>query len=96
MQIIEVLQDNYILLHQIHLHLHKISDFKTQGSKQTKDKWSKEEDLLMDFAISLFGINYKAISQVVSSKSSAQVYQRLRYLRDRQLQQHNLLCKEEE
>ncbi|CAL5973657.1 SANT/Myb_domain [Hexamita inflata] len=95
MQINEVLRDNYILLHEIHLHLHQVNNLKYQSQKQIKDKWSKEEDLLMDLAISIFGINYKAISQVVTSKSSAQVYQRLRYLKDRQ-KLLNILCKDEE
>ncbi|CAL5973541.1 Homeobox-like_domain superfamily [Hexamita inflata] len=56
---------------------------KKQQNKRLRDKWSKEDDQLMDIAILIFGENICAISQVVISKSQAQVYQRLRYLKER-------------
>ncbi|CAL6009038.1 Homeobox-like_domain superfamily [Hexamita inflata] len=86
-QIIEALQANYTLLHQIHLHVHTI---KQQQYQRKKDKWSEEEDQLMSIAIQLYGYNIDAISLIVVSKSYAQVYQRLRYLRERSAKKFNL------
>ncbi|CAL6009012.1 SANT/Myb_domain [Hexamita inflata] len=81
----DVLCSNYLLLKQIHNYAHSISIYNKQV--QTRLKWTKEEDQIMDFAISLFGVNYKKIAEVVTSKTAAQVYQRLRYIKDRQLMQ---------
>ncbi|CAL6084002.1 Homeobox-like_domain superfamily [Hexamita inflata] len=85
-QIVQALQANYVLLHQIHLQKHinrfMINKQKQQHIRKT-DKWSQEEDQLMDIAILIYGENVTAISQYVASKSQAQVYQRLRYLRER-------------
>ncbi|CAL5973733.1 SANT/Myb_domain [Hexamita inflata] len=83
MNILDALKDNYLVLNQIHQYAHMISRYQSTNSKKVKDKWSCEEDQLMESAISIFGTNCIAISEVVSSKSAAQVYQRMRYLRER-------------
>ncbi|CAL6083998.1 Homeobox-like_domain superfamily [Hexamita inflata] len=85
-KIVEALQINYILLHEIHLQIHTILK---QQNKRIKDKWSEEEDQLMSIAIQLYGYNIDAISLIVASKSYAQVYQRLRYLRERSAKKLN-------
>ncbi|CAL6084004.1 Homeobox-like_domain superfamily [Hexamita inflata] len=87
MKIAETLQANYVLLHQIHLFLHvnckqSYKRQKNQYRQNQNDRWSQEEDNIMNTAIQIYRENVKAISQVVASKSRSQVYQRLRYLRD--------------
>ncbi|CAL6008870.1 SANT/Myb_domain [Hexamita inflata] len=84
MQATQLLIENCELLQDIHRHLHCIDEQKNYQRRYHHQKWTSEEDQLMDVAILLFGQNYRAISKVVASKSSAQVYQRLRYLRDRE------------
>ncbi|CAL6086627.1 Homeobox-like_domain superfamily [Hexamita inflata] len=80
--IIEVQQANYIVLNQIHQYIHAIKAIK---NKRNQDQWSQEEDQLMNIAIQIYGKNITVISYVLISKSEAQIYQRLRYLRERQV-----------
>ncbi|CAL6117157.1 Homeobox-like_domain superfamily [Hexamita inflata] len=83
MQINDLLKENYLILHQIHQYAHQIHKCKHK-SRPLNQKWSDEEGQLMDYALTIFGVNYKALSNVVTSKSKDQVYQRIRYLKDKQ------------
>ncbi|CAL6101665.1 SANT/Myb_domain [Hexamita inflata] len=78
-----LLCQNYELLQQIHNNIHVIKQLNCKQAL-TKPKWTEYEDQLLDFAQGLFGTNYQKISKVISSKTVTQVYQRLRYIREKQ------------
>ncbi|CAL6008850.1 SANT/Myb_domain [Hexamita inflata] len=77
----ELLLDNCVKLQEIHSVIHNINQLNLKVRKNMHVKWSDQEDQLMDVALMLFGKNYSIISKIVVSKTPAQVYQRLRYLK---------------
>ncbi|CAL6022669.1 SANT/Myb_domain [Hexamita inflata] len=78
------LSENFIVLQEIHVSLHAIHILQLNNEAAKNDRWTQEEDVLLDCAYKQFGAtNYLALSLIVYSKSPAQVYQRLRYLRER-------------
>ncbi|CAL6010393.1 SANT/Myb_domain [Hexamita inflata] len=78
---IELLLDNCVKLQEIHSVIHNINQLNLKVRKNMHVKWSDQEDQLMDVALMLFGKNYSTISKIIVSKTPAQVYQRLRYLK---------------
>ncbi|CAL6026588.1 SANT/Myb_domain [Hexamita inflata] len=80
-QLKELLLDNCVKLQEIHSVMHNINQMNLKVRKNMHVKWSDQEDQLMDVALLLFGKNYSVISKIVVSKTPAQVYQRLRYLK---------------
>ncbi|CAL5973779.1 SANT/Myb_domain [Hexamita inflata] len=83
-QLKELLLDNCVKLQEIHSVMHNINQLSLTVRKYMHVKWSDQEDQLMDVALLLFGKNYSAISKIVVSKTPAQVYQRLRYLKGKE------------
>ncbi|CAL6080886.1 SANT/Myb_domain [Hexamita inflata] len=78
------LTENFVILQEIHVSFHAIHILQLNNEAAKNDRWTQEEDVLLDCAYRQFGAtNYIALSLIVSSKSPAQVYQRLRYLRER-------------
>ncbi|CAL6092945.1 SANT/Myb_domain [Hexamita inflata] len=78
------LAENFVILQEILVILHEIHILQLNNEAAKNDRWTQEEDVLLDCAYKQFGAtNYLALSFIVYSKSPAQVYQRLRYLRER-------------
>ncbi|CAL6068220.1 SANT/Myb_domain [Hexamita inflata] len=75
---------NFVILQQIHQYVHQINAVKTKRAKVSlRDKWSNEEDAILFDAVQIYGNrNCDALAALIVSKTSPQVYQRLRYLRD--------------
>ncbi|CAL6092946.1 Homeobox-like_domain superfamily [Hexamita inflata] len=90
-KIFSELAENFVLLQSIHAHIHQINSIGRRHTKFLKDKWTHEENALMEFAKTMFGRNCVAISEIVTSKSPAQVYQRIRYLKERSSRKESIL-----
>ncbi|CAL6022653.1 SANT/Myb_domain [Hexamita inflata] len=74
---------NFHILQQIHQQVHEINRIKNKSKNIQRDRWSKVENNILFDAIQVIGNrDYEAISALIMSKSSSQVYQRLRYLRE--------------
>ncbi|CAL6078334.1 SANT/Myb_domain [Hexamita inflata] len=79
------LTENCCMLQKIHKLLHYLEEYQELHIKQKKYvHWTKEEDVLLENLQNLTGIyDHKIISAFIISKSPAQVYQRMRYLKER-------------
>ncbi|CAL6099437.1 SANT/Myb_domain [Hexamita inflata] len=86
-QVSEQMHQNFNILQQIHHYTHEINRIKNQCTRVQRDRWSKAEDQILFDTVQIIGNrDCDAIAALIGSKSSSQVYQRLRYLRE------NLAC----
>ncbi|CAL6044509.1 SANT/Myb_domain [Hexamita inflata] len=77
------MEQNFTMLQQIHQYVHKINIIKTKCIRVQRDRWSNEEDAILFDGVRIYGNHdYDALAALIVSKTSSQVYQRLRYLRD--------------
>ncbi|CAL6022565.1 SANT/Myb_domain [Hexamita inflata] len=82
-QVAKYMLSNYSVLQQIHLYAHEINRIKTKCNRIQRDRWSKAEDALLFDTVQIIGNrDCDAIAALIGSKSSSQVYQRLRYIRE--------------
>ncbi|CAL6092980.1 SANT/Myb_domain [Hexamita inflata] len=79
----EQMLSNFVLLQQIHDYSHQINQIKTKCTRVQRDRWSREEDAILFDTVQIIGAkNCITIAALIGSKTSSQVYQRLRYLRE--------------
>ncbi|CAL6099445.1 SANT/Myb_domain [Hexamita inflata] len=75
---------NFTILQQIHFYTHQINRIKNQCTRVQRDRWSKAEDQILFDTVQIIGNrDCDAIAAFIGSKTATQVYQRLRYLRER-------------
>ncbi|CAL6080954.1 SANT/Myb_domain [Hexamita inflata] len=75
---------NFNILQEIHHYAHEINRIKNKCNRVQRDRWSKAEDALLFDTVQIIGRrNCDAIAALIGSKTATQVYQRLRYLRER-------------
>ncbi|CAL6080910.1 SANT/Myb_domain [Hexamita inflata] len=78
-----LLIENYNTLQQIHYYVHNINKLKSSTVRLYRDRWTNDEDILLENALDLLGSNLNVISAVIVSKSPIQIYFRMRYLKDK-------------
>ncbi|CAL6022605.1 SANT/Myb_domain [Hexamita inflata] len=75
---------NFSILQAIHHYTHEINRIKNKCNRVQRDRWSKAEDQILFDSVQIIGKrNCDAIAALIGSKTATQVYQRLRYLRER-------------
>ncbi|CAL6005178.1 SANT/Myb_domain [Hexamita inflata] len=76
-------QINFNILQQIHSYTHEINRIKQTHKYVQRERWTKAEDAILLDAVQIIGNrNCDLIAALIRSKTSQQIYQRLRYLRD--------------
>ncbi|CAL6078304.1 SANT/Myb_domain [Hexamita inflata] len=88
--IILTLKDNLEQLnqiHQVHHQIQQLQQLQLPDCSQQRDRWTRQEDELLSHAVKAIGKqNYAKLSKFIASKSSKQVYFRLRYLSQKKRQ----------
>ncbi|CAL6107451.1 SANT/Myb_domain [Hexamita inflata] len=85
-QVAKQMLSNLSVLQQIHLYVHEINRIKTKCNRIQRDRWSKAEDALLFDTVQIIGNrNCDTLAALIVSKTSSQVYQRLRYLRENKI-----------
>ncbi|CAL6022645.1 SANT/Myb_domain [Hexamita inflata] len=80
----EQMLSNFSTLQEIHQISHEINRIKTKCTRIHRDRWSQEEDVILFDLLQIIGNrDCNAISALIGSKTSSQVYQRLRYLKQK-------------
>ncbi|CAL6022707.1 SANT/Myb_domain [Hexamita inflata] len=76
-----MIECNFELLNQIHAAHHRIEKLKMTECCNQRDRWTEREDRLLKSIMAYFEKpNYAQIAKFIASKTSKQVYFRLRYL----------------
>ncbi|CAL6033364.1 SANT/Myb_domain [Hexamita inflata] len=81
-QIVEIMLQNFAILQLIHKYVHQINIIQTKCTRVHRDRWSQEEDAILFDAVNIFGNRDCGVIAALIVSKSAQVYQRLRYLRE--------------
>ncbi|CAL6078306.1 SANT/Myb_domain [Hexamita inflata] len=80
-QINALLKKNIETIHQIHKCHHMLKQRQMKELIRERERWTQHEDELLQLAVHHFGnTSYKKIQRMLVSKSTKQIYFRLRYL----------------
>ncbi|CAL6099485.1 SANT/Myb_domain [Hexamita inflata] len=78
-----ILRENVLLIQEIHRVVHQLEAARTTNMYAHRDRWTADEDQLLQSAVLIYGAQHAIISELIVTKTKMQVYFRLRYLKER-------------
>ncbi|CAL6057876.1 Homeobox-like_domain superfamily [Hexamita inflata] len=83
MKIKNKLVENIALTQEIHALNHMVLNVQFSCAEQTRKHWTRSEDMLLNQATLLFGINnLNRLQKILISKNRKQIYFRIRYINE--------------
>ncbi|CAL6101553.1 Hypothetical_protein [Hexamita inflata] len=74
---------NICMVQEIHSVIHQILDHELKEIDVSRKRWTQAEDQLLKLGMELY-TDVDTLAKIVVSKTKAQIYFRVRYLRERQ------------